>query len=63
MKRTGIKIEGYKGTWYIIDESVADIGNIYLLESEQWGEDVASLIVDKDYNIILEDVCNGLDEY
>ena len=52
-----IKIEGVAGTWYVVSKAVQDNGQpMLLLESEQYGEDVPCLIVDKDYKIILEDV-------
>jgi len=52
-----IKVEGVTGTWYIVSKAIQDNGQpMLLLESEQYGEDIPCLIVDKDYKIILEDV-------
>lgn len=63
MKNEGIKIKGHRGTWYIIDETVYDGKRLYLLESEIWGDEVASLIVDEDCNVVLDDVWNGFFDY
>lgn len=59
MKNTGIRIEGYQGTWYIMSEEVYEDRTLYMLESEQYGEDAEALIVDKDLNVILNNVWNG----
>nr|DAW40890.1 MAG TPA: Large polyvalent protein-associated domain 18 [Caudoviricetes sp.] len=63
MKNKGIKIKGHRGTWYVIDKAVYDGKRLYLLESEIWGDEVASLIVDEDCNVILDDVWNGFSDY
>lgn len=63
MKNEGIKIKGHRGTWYVIDEAVYDGKRLYLLESEIWGDEVASLIVDEDCDVILDDVWNGFFDY
>ena len=39
------------------------MGMLYLLESEQYGEDRSVLIVDKDKNLLLENVNNGFVDY
>lgn len=62
MKKEGIKIEGHKGTWYIINESYYKGRKVFLLESEQYGEDAAALIVDKNLRIIQEGVFNGFND-
>ena len=62
-KREGIKVPGYKGTWYVIDETVRDGQTLYLLEHETYGDTKASVIVDSDFEVILEDVWNGFVDY
>lgn len=52
--RTGISVEGYRGTYYAIDELFTNVGKYFLLESEQHGEDVPALIVDEDYTPICQ---------
>lgn len=52
-----IKVEGITGSWYVVSKAMQDNGQLMLLlESEQYGEDVPCLIVDKDLKIVLEDV-------
>ena len=66
MKKNNIKLKGYKGTFYVISDTVMDIKGtlkrVYLLESEFWGDEAPCVITDGDYNIILEDVYNGFDD-
>jgi len=57
-----ITVKGHKGTWYIIGDKVVGHKLYLLLESEQHGEDAPALIVDKDYNLILEEVENGFED-
>lgn len=56
MKKDGIKVDGHRGTFYIIDEEVhKKYGKVYLLESEMWGEDANHVIVNKH----LQYICNS----
>lgn len=59
MLKNNIKVDQYKGTWYIIDESFYNSKKVYLLESEQFGEDIPCLIVDKDLKVVKNNVWNG----
>lgn len=61
-KASGIKIEGHKGTWYVIDTKEVAGHMLYLLEHEQYGEDADCLIVDYNHKIIAEDVTDGWDD-
>ena len=58
----GIKVEGYRGTWYIIDRTYHNGERVYLLESEQQGDEVAGLIVNSKIEIIVDEVWNGFDD-
>lgn len=60
--RNHLKVEGHKGTWYVVDETNHNDQQVYLLEHEKYGEDVACLIVDKDLNVLVDDVWNGFDD-
>ena len=66
MEKNNIKLKGYRGTFYVISDTVMDIKGtlkrVYLLESEFWGDEAPCVITDGDYNIILEDVYNGFDD-
>lgn len=57
-----IEIKEYYGTWYVIETEIIDKKEYYLLESEQHGDEVPSIIVDREKNIILEDVWNGFSD-
>ena len=57
-----IKIKGHIGTWYVIDQATYDIGELFLLEHEDYGDEAACLIVDSQGNIVMEDVWNGFDD-
>ena len=57
------KIDGYSGLWYSIDSEVIDGEVYYLLESEEFGDDIPCIIVDSDFSVVFEDVYNGLWEY
>lgn len=59
MLKNNIKVDQYKGTWYVIDESFYNSKKVYLLESEQFGEDIPCLIVDKDLKVVKNNVWNG----
>lgn len=62
MEKNNIKIKGYRGTWYIIAKRIYNMKEIYLLESEIYGDEVPCLIVDNDLNVILDNVYNGFDD-
>jgi len=57
-----IKIESHVGTWYVINNRIHEGKQVFLLESEEYGDGVACLIVDEYCNIILEDVWNGFED-
>lgn len=69
-----IKVEGHVGTWYVIDEGRFVLtpdtergpqtitAHLFLLEHEQHGDEAASVIVDEDGRLIMEDVYNGFDD-
>ena len=63
MKKDNIKINGHVGTWYVIDEEERGGKKLYLLEHEYYGDEAACLIIDEDYNIVMDDVWNGFDDY
>lgn len=62
MKKEKIKISGYVGTWYVIDEMFHYGKKVYLLESEICGDEAACLIVNENLEIILDDVWNGFSD-
>ena len=59
---SNIKVDGHRGTWYIISESYWRGKKVYLLEHEQYGDEAACLITDIDFIVICEDVWNGFQD-
>ena len=58
----GITIEGYTGTWYVIDTLETAFGDLFLLESEVYGDETACLMVDEIGVVLLDDVWNGFED-
>lgn len=64
-KSEHIRIEGHTGRWHVISDCEARLkkGGVvepyYLLEHETYGDEAASLIIDKSGKVILDDVWNG----
>lgn len=54
-----IRINGYDGTWYVIDCDIWRGQFVYLLESEQYGDEMPCIIIDQFNHVILDDVYNG----
>lgn len=52
MKKENLKIDGYRGTWYVIEEYLFNGEYYYELESEQDGDECPWIIVDKDFKIV-----------
>lgn len=63
-KKTPIKVEGRYGTWGVVDAYLTGNGLYALLESEQYGDETASLLVKlpKSRNLYLveEDSCGNV---
>lgn len=59
-----IKVKGHIGLWYVIDRKhYENVGTLYLCEHETYGDETSCVIIDKDYNLIIDDVWNGFDDY
>lgn len=55
-----IEIKEYFGRWYEIDRMEHETrGTLYLMEHEEFGDEAPCVIIDGDYNAILDDVYNG----
>ena len=55
MKTDGLKVEGHRGTWYVVNYTMFKGKQVFLLESEIWGDEAPYIIVDKYNNIVMED--------
>ena len=66
MIKENIKIKGHIGRWYVIDEGYQQLNGtqqyLYMLEHETYGDEAECLIIDKDLNLILDEVYNGWDD-
>ena len=62
MRKSNIIINGYTGTWRVVDQWVYGGIGISLLENEQPGESTGCICVDERKNIIMENVTGGLNE-
>ena len=61
----GIKIAGYRGTWYVIDSTIREGRRYFLLEHETYGDQTCGLIVTPDAELIgetFDDIETGLDD-
>lgn len=63
MQKGNIRIQGYRGRWYVVDEKTIGDEKLYLLEHETYGDETAGLIINSDYEVICDDVWNGFDDY
>jgi hypothetical protein len=59
-----LEFDGYEGTWYVIDEmECPQRGKLYLVESEQDGDDAYAMIVTEDGEVLQDEVTDGFEEY
>ena len=56
-------IDNHEGTWYVIDKKEYNGEMLYLLESENYGDEVAWLIVNQKEEVVMNDVWNGFSDY
>lgn len=68
-KSDGVEIEGHYGTWHCIDSCEMQSHNIenatekyFLMEHDEYGEDAALVIVNRDGSFRLDDVWNGFED-
>jgi len=57
-----IKVRGYDGTWYVIDTYDGYGPDLFLLESEEDGDECAHLIVDSEANPVWDGCYNDWDD-
>ena len=56
-------IDGYEGTWYVVDTEIVDGKEIFLLENEEYGDETFGIIIDKDRNVLVDEAWNGFADY
>ena len=58
----GYEIEGKDGTWEVIDYLLVEGKNYFLMEHEQYGKDVAYVVLDQKGNVLVDGTYNGFDD-
>ena len=56
-------IDGYEGTWYVVDTEIVDGKELFLLENEEYGDETFGIIIDKDRNVLVDEAWNGFADY
>lgn len=62
MKLENIKLKDYIGTWYVIDRGYYRGQEVFLLESEIYGDETQHLIINDKYKVLLDDIWNGFND-
>ncbi len=58
-----IIIDGYEGTWYVVDTETVDGKELFLLENEEYGDETFGIIIDRDRNVLVDEAWNGFADY
>ena len=58
----GYEIEGKDGSWEVIDYLLVEGKNYFLMEHEQYGKDVAYVVLNQDGKVIVDSTYNGFDD-
>ena len=56
------EIEGKDGTWQVVDYLLVEGKNYFLMEHEQYGTNVAYVVLDQKGKVIVDSVYNGFDD-
>lgn len=59
MATSGLAADGHFGTWHTIDTQAIGGRDFYLMEHDEFGDEVANIIVDSTGKVVAEDVWNG----
>ena len=58
----GYEIEGKDGTWEVVDYLLVEGKNYFLMEHEQYGMNVAYVVLNQNGKVIVDSVYNGFDD-
>lgn len=61
-KMDGIKVEGHRGTWFVIDDVMRDGKTYFLLEHETYGEDADHIAIDENGRLKFDEITDGITE-
>jgi hypothetical protein len=62
MNKNKIKVEGHRGTWYVVDELVKFGQLYYLLEHNTYGEEANWVAINEAGELVMEDITDGATE-
>ena len=57
----GVIVDGHEGTWQAIADKEISGEMFYLMESQEYGDTVANLLLHMDGDLVAEDLWNGID--
>ena len=57
----GYEVEGHNGTWHTVDEKEYAGEKFFLMEHDEFGSDVAGIIIAENGQLVAEDLWNGFD--
>ena len=58
----GYEADGHTGTWYAVDMKTYHGERFFQMRSEEYGQDVADIIVSENGTLVAEDIWHGFDE-
>ena len=58
----GYEAEGHTGTWYAMDMKTYHGERFFQMRSEEYGQDVADIIISENGTLVAEDIWHGFDE-
>lgn len=62
IKKDDFIVDGYIGKWHVIGKDYYQGEVVYLLEHSTYGNETQGLIVNKDLQVLLNDVWNGFSD-
>ena len=57
--KSNIEVDSHTGTWHTIEDTMIDNKQYFLLEHDEYGDEAASIIIDTNGKLIIDDVWNG----
>ena len=57
----GFEVDGHAGTWHTVDEREYAGEKFFFMEHDEYGSDVAGIIVSEHGQLVAEDIWNGYD--
>ena len=61
MNTLGVFVDGHEGRWRPLYGQEINGDMFYLMESEEYGDEVANILLHMDRDLVAEDLWNGID--